>query len=73
MDDSKVSHFVAGGKRGAPPSPAAAKALAAIRALPNIWKTGGATWVRFPDLVATTQVGFGSLNGNTVWAESGTT
>ena len=34
-DDSNVFHFAAGGKRGAPPSPAAAKAIAAIRALPK--------------------------------------
>ena len=33
MDDMQVFHFAAGGKRGAPRSPAAAKAIAAIRAL----------------------------------------
>ena len=35
MVDTQVFHFAAGGKRGAPPSPAAAKSLAAVQALPK--------------------------------------
>ena len=40
MDDSHVFQFAAGGKRGAPPSPAAAQAIAATRALPKKGREG---------------------------------
>ena len=40
MDDSQVFHFAAGGKRGAPLSPAAAKAPSAVRALPKKGREG---------------------------------
>ena len=40
MDDTHVFHFAAGGKRGAPLSPAAAKATTAVRALPKKGREG---------------------------------